>query len=187
MKDRQKYPNEHFVRFMARNYYNVSDRLRVRVLDIGSGTGGNSWYLAKEGFSVSALDKDEETMAALKARFEEERFFREQVSYITADICNHLLPERHFDVVADINTLCHVERPPMQLIKDSLKKGGKFFCIAPADDTWQDRVADGKRFTRFADRYDMRELLKPFSPVNMGRASYPDGGHDMVSWICEAH
>ncbi len=186
MKDRQRYPNEHFVRFMADNYYAVADRSRIRVLDIGSGGGANSWYPAQEGFTVVALDKDAAAMESLRNRFEAERFYRDRVTYSVGDICASLLPENHFDVVADINTLCHVPAPPMFAIHDSVRKGGKFFCIAPADDTWRARVGDGKDYTRFTDRYGMRELLQPFSLATIGRASYPHRGHDMVSWICEA-
>ncbi len=186
MKDRQKYPNELFVRFMARNYYGVSDRSRVRVLDIGSGNGANSWYLAYEGFSVTALDKDEQAMASLKHRFAKERFFRDRVEYVVADVAKYTLPENRFDVIADINTLCHVPEPPMYSLRDALKKDGRFFCIAPAYNTWHERVMEEKEFTRFAKASGMEELLDPFSEVKIDEASYPDGDHQMRSWVCEA-
>ena len=186
MKDKQKYPNELFVRFMARNYYGVPDRSRVRVLDIGSGNGANSWYLAYEGFSVTALDKNDAAMAALKHRFEQEKFFRDRIEYVVGDIATHPLRENHFDVIADINTLCHVQNPPMYSLRDALKKDGKFFCIAPADKTWKERVMEGKDYCRFNDKFEMLTLLKPFRQINIQPASYPDDSHQMKSWICEA-
>lgn len=50
-----KYPPEHLIRFMSRNYYRL-DRASIKVLDIGCGGGGNAWYLAREGFDVYAFD-----------------------------------------------------------------------------------------------------------------------------------
>lgn len=61
-----KYPAEHVIRFVARNYYNVSDRSKVKILDFGCGAGANTWFLAREGFNVFAFDGAK--MAVEKAR-----------------------------------------------------------------------------------------------------------------------
>ncbi|MEI9897627.1 MAG: hypothetical protein WDN28_28155 [Chthoniobacter sp.] len=34
-----KYPPEHVIRFVARNFYKAPDRKQVRLLDLGGGTG----------------------------------------------------------------------------------------------------------------------------------------------------
>src|SRR5512135_564240 len=132
-----KYPNELLVRFVARNFYSAPDRSLVRFLDLGCGVGANSWYLAHEGFSVVALDSSDIALASLKHRFERERFFLDRVTFERGNIKGWLYPEYHFDCVIDCNTLCHIEEPPFHAIRDSLKKDGRFFCIAPADDTWK--------------------------------------------------
>ena len=51
-----KYPKEELVRFIARRYYGAPDRSAVRILDLGCGYGAATWYLAREGFAVSAID-----------------------------------------------------------------------------------------------------------------------------------
>lgn len=51
-----KYPPEHVVRFIARTFYRVPDRSRVRLLEIGCGPGANVWFMAREGFKVSGID-----------------------------------------------------------------------------------------------------------------------------------
>ncbi len=189
--DIQRYPNEHFVRFVARNFYGVSDRVRVRFLDIGSGGGANSWFLAQEGFSVTALDKSQKAIDAMVERLnregERKPWALHRITPICYDIAQAPLGEGVFDCIADINTLCHVENPPMHLIADALKKGGKFFCVAPQEGTWEARVGEGKPYTRYADRYDMRELLKPFPFIDFNWAGYSEGGHNMMSWLVEAH
>jgi SAM-dependent methyltransferase len=51
-----RYPPEHLIRFVARWFFGVEDRSRVRLLEIGCGPGANVWFTAREGFSVSGID-----------------------------------------------------------------------------------------------------------------------------------
>lgn len=51
-----KYPSEDVIRFCARNYYNISPRSSVRILDFGCGGGSHTWYLSREGFDTYAFD-----------------------------------------------------------------------------------------------------------------------------------
>jgi ubiquinone/menaquinone biosynthesis C-methylase UbiE len=51
-----RYPQEHVIRFVARNFYGAPDRRAVKLLDVGAGQGACTWFMAREGFSVSALD-----------------------------------------------------------------------------------------------------------------------------------
>ena len=58
-KEWGKYPAIDVVRFVARHFYRAADRQRVRILEIGCGTGANLWYLAREGFDAVGLDGSE--------------------------------------------------------------------------------------------------------------------------------
>ena len=51
-----KYPGEDLIRFVARNFYAAPDRAAVRVLEVGSGTGANLWFLAREGFAAFGVE-----------------------------------------------------------------------------------------------------------------------------------
>jgi ubiquinone/menaquinone biosynthesis C-methylase UbiE len=51
-----KYPPEHVIRWVARTWYKVPDRRQVKLLDVGAGQGACTWYMAREGFSVAALE-----------------------------------------------------------------------------------------------------------------------------------
>jgi 2-polyprenyl-3-methyl-5-hydroxy-6-metoxy-1,4-benzoquinol methylase len=51
-----KYPPEHAVRFVDRNFYRIPDRANTRLLEIGCGPGANIWFMAREGFGVSGID-----------------------------------------------------------------------------------------------------------------------------------
>ncbi len=181
-----RYPAEVFVRFVADNYYKVVDRSRIKFLDLGCGGGANSWYLAHEGFHVTALDQSKAALESLKMRFEEERFYRDRIVFVQEDICklSHSAGNL-FDCVLDHNTLCHIERPPMNTIHEMLKKNGKLFMVAPSPDTWKETLW-GKGYCRVATEKKLCDMLKMFSDVNIGKASYPHRGHDIKSWVVEA-
>ena len=51
-KEWGKYPSETLIRFIARNFYNVSDRKAINILELGLGTGTNLWFCAREGFTL---------------------------------------------------------------------------------------------------------------------------------------
>lgn len=67
------YPTEHVIRFIARNYYNVPERGKIKILDFGCGTGAHTWYLAREGFDAYAFDGSESAIRRAKERFAKER------------------------------------------------------------------------------------------------------------------
>ncbi len=51
-----KYPCEELIRFVARNFFGSPKREEVKILEIGCGTGGNLWFLTREGFDVTGID-----------------------------------------------------------------------------------------------------------------------------------
>jgi SAM-dependent methyltransferase len=55
-KEWGKYPPEHVIRFVARNFYRSVDRSKIRLLEIGCGPGANIWFMAREGFTVAGID-----------------------------------------------------------------------------------------------------------------------------------
>ena len=96
-----------------------------------------------------------------------------------------LLAPYAFDCILDHNSLCHIQDPPLNAIRDALKPNGRLFMVAPAEDTWRGTL-EGKGYCRVASEHELRELLKMFSDVKIRHASYPDGDHDITSHIVEA-
>ena len=58
-----KYPAEDLIRFIAKNFYNAEIRKKIKILDIGCGTGCNLWFLAREGFQVFGIDGSKNAIA----------------------------------------------------------------------------------------------------------------------------
>jgi SAM-dependent methyltransferase len=50
-----RYPPEDLVRFIGRSYKDA-DKSQIKILEIGSGTGANLWFLHREGFDVAGID-----------------------------------------------------------------------------------------------------------------------------------
>jgi len=164
-----EYPETHFVQFVARNFYSAPDRSKVHFLDIGSGRHArNTRFLSDKGFTVTAVDPSQYALANIHASVNELAFAWDT-----------------FDCVLDCNTLCHVEHPPMEKIRNWLKPGGKFFSVAPADDTPRGHL-QGKGFVRCATQEEIEKLYECFTGLRFGRACYPDGDTSITSWVIEA-
>uniref|UniRef100_UPI00112FAD0C class I SAM-dependent methyltransferase n=2 Tax=Campylobacter jejuni TaxID=197 RepID=UPI00112FAD0C len=71
-KEWGKYPSENLIRFIAKNFYNVKDRNKINILELGLGTGANLWFCAKEGFSVSGIEWSKTGVERFKQRLENE-------------------------------------------------------------------------------------------------------------------
>ena len=55
-RDWGEYPNEELIKFIAKHYYKVSNRYKIKILELGCGPGANIWYLAREKFNVHGID-----------------------------------------------------------------------------------------------------------------------------------
>ncbi|HEX2863703.1 MAG TPA: methyltransferase domain-containing protein [Deinococcales bacterium] len=67
---------------------------RVRVLDLGCGTGNSSLPFAREGFSVTGVDASEEMLAVARAKLSHARFHRQR--FETLDL------EGRFDLIVSL-------------------------------------------------------------------------------------
>src|SRR5512139_1363248 len=114
------WPSEPLMRWVSRDYGNTPERSKVGFLDIGSGKHApNTHALTLMGYDATSLD-----------------FAPGALCHERADIrASGLFGAETFDCILDINTLCHVEHPPIAEIHKCLKPGGKFYCIAPSSET----------------------------------------------------
>jgi len=123
-----KYPSEDLIRFTARNYYKAPDRKDVKILEVGSGTGANLWYLAKEGFDVVGIDGSKTGVERTLKRLKDEGLTAE---VLVGDIIKLPFKDNHFDCVVDIECIYannySDSRKIIAEIHRILKPGGKFF------------------------------------------------------------
>jgi SAM-dependent methyltransferase len=132
-----RYPSEHVIRFVARRFYANPDRRAVRLLDLGCGTGACAWYMAREGFRVSALDIAPTAIAIAQARFAEDRLDGE---FRVGDISALPWGDETFDGVVDSCAMCCMTLPRMQQVvgevRRVLRPGGWFLSLGFSDRSW---------------------------------------------------
>lgn len=132
-----KYPPEELIRFVARNFYKISDRNKIKILDVGCGTGAGTWYMAREGFVTYAIDGSK---TAIKVA--EDRFIKENLkgNFQVGDINKLPYPDNYFDAVTDIVAIQHNKFQDIhKIIKEIyrvLKPQGKLFSMMVKNDSY---------------------------------------------------
>ncbi len=145
--------------------------------DIGCGEGANARELWSRGYRVFSIDKD----SNVKPPIDETPGW-----HVCANIREYDF-KGPFDLIYDINTLCHVDCPPWDKIKNALRPEGVFFSICPhyLSPTY---IADGKEFTRTYSELGLRQTLEPyFFTIRIYERFEPDFKENYLrSWIVEA-
>ncbi|EAI4487866.1 class I SAM-dependent methyltransferase [Campylobacter coli] len=137
-KEWGKYPSENIIRFIARNFYNVQDRSKINILELGLGTGANLWFCAREGFKVSGIEWSKTGLERFRARLKDENLSTQIEQIEIGDYLEKLdlFKNESFDAWMDSYSLAYNDfEKTKQIIKKAMKKlkiGGKFFSITPS-------------------------------------------------------
>ena len=137
-KEWGKYPSESVIRFIARNFYNVQDRSKINILELGLGTGANLWFCAREGFKVSGIEWSKTGIERFRARLKDENLSTQIEQIEIGDYLEKLdnFKNESFDAWLDSYSLAYNDfEKTKQIIKKAMKKlkiGGKFFSITPS-------------------------------------------------------
>ncbi|MBF0504244.1 MAG: class I SAM-dependent methyltransferase [Candidatus Omnitrophica bacterium] len=182
-----RYPAEDLVRFMGRNYYNVPNRKQVKILEVGSGTGANLWYLAKEGFDVTGIEGSKTGVERSIKRLKEDGL---SARVMVGDVIKLPFEDDYFDCVVDIECIYANSygdsKKIIREIRRTLKPGGKLFSKTLMSGT----SGDGKgqrlegeentyiefdegafrrdgRLTRFTAEKEIGDLYNEFNMVSL--------------------
>lgn len=185
-----KYPNESLVRFIARNFYRVPDRSKVKILELGSGTGANLWYIAREGFSVYGIEGSPTgvklTIERLKTDGLEARI-GEIVSGDYQDLPWHV---EIFDAVVDVVSLYSNPFDKARSVVENsfacIKPGGRFFSRTFA--AGSDGLPTDQGFIRLMTEADIEKLYKArsneFVGIELEDRRLVNGKH-IREWVVE--
>ncbi|GAB4274837.1 MAG: hypothetical protein Kow0029_15460 [Candidatus Rifleibacteriota bacterium] len=122
-----RYPSEEVIRFVARNYFQ-GDRKNTKILDLGCGSGANSWFLAREGFATFSFDGSIYALRKAKSFLDSE-----QVSCILfqADAAKIPIIDKCFDAIVDCAAIsANTTKGINCILREAyriLKPGGKIF------------------------------------------------------------
>jgi SAM-dependent methyltransferase len=188
-----KYPAEELIRFVAGNFYGVSPRHSVKLLEVGFGIGANLWYAAREGFTVYGVEGAEAGCQRARDRLDAEvpdwRVHGAELR--VGDICETLpYADDMFDAVLDsdavtCNSLAEAQRIYTEMYRVA-RPGGRLYVRTPAAGSWGDgtgqafghgawRCAEGPfagtGVVRFTDQADLPGLLGPWHVLQIEQIS----------------
>jgi len=187
------YPDNMLIRFIAKNYYAAPNRKDIRILDVGCGVGASTWFLAREGFSVAAIDSSKIAISRLKDRLEKEGL---EAFIGCGDIAQLEFKEDYFDAIIDISSICYVPQekaePLMKQLYKVLKDNGKFFSITPAvscaKEPFNNPMDDAELNARFQSYDELCDIFKDFQDIKINSYTYTVDRQDgrVKLWVVEA-
>ena len=179
-----RYPADGLVSLVYR-LMSGRERRTSSVLEIGCGAGNNAWFLAREGFRVTAVDGSPHCLDFARKRFAAEGLnadFR-QMTFLEIDQLNG-----PFDLVLDREALAHNQWDDlvriMPKIAGLMADDGYFVSFFFASDhpdkrfmarvenevTWFDPTAPvfgGAQWVTLLDEAHLRSLFSPFTMVDL--------------------
>lgn len=133
-----------------------------RILDAGCGGGRNLHYLLREGFDVHAVDRDPESVEAVRALAREvspeTNTFRAEARVVVAPVESLPFPGGRFDVVLSSAVLHFAESPE--------------HFGAMVDEMWRVLAPEGILWARLASDIGIEDRVRP---LGSGRYALPDG------------
>lgn len=181
-----QYPNEHIVRAVLRQYGDRAVRSRVVFLDVGAGGGAHTWFLAREGFRVRAVDISPSAIRRIREQAMQSGFN----ALVTAQegcIAHLTFSAVQFDCAIDCCTLQHLGLDEAYLavgkIWSALRPGGTMVSLMASDEVG-DWSGAGPIQPRPASLADVGMLFGPFGIVQVGSElqKRPDGTK-VAHWI----
>jgi ubiquinone/menaquinone biosynthesis C-methylase UbiE len=140
-----------------------------RVLDIGCGTGDNSVFLAKKGFSITCLDI---VSRAIDKGRQNAKKNKVNVTFRVGNAfrISEYFKQGSFDIVIDsgmFHTLDNDERPLYaKLINEVLVEGGKYFVLCFSD------KEPGDRGPKRISKKDLEETFAGMFKINFIRDAF---------------
>lgn len=190
-----KYPSEHVIRFVARNYYK-SDRKNTKALDIGCGAGANTWFLAREGFDVYAFDGSKSAIGRVKTLLSKDNL---TANLKVCDAIEMDYPNDYFDFAIDNFSVCQNKKQCIEEIYkrifNILKTGGGLlvanFSTKTTGEDLGDRIEihtntniksgpfEGKGIIHFSCKEEITSILQKvgFVVTSVDYMTYSDQGN----------
>jgi SAM-dependent methyltransferase len=170
------YPKEEVIRWVAKNFYQVKDRSKVKFLDLGCGAGANTWFLDREGFDVTGIDGSPTAVnrSPVKGKC------------LVADAINLPFEDNSFHAVIDVACIAHNKwQDAKRIVKEIrrvLKQSGALLSIMPSSDCYR-APYEGKGAVIFPNETDVHVLFYPEINIFNGWTAYSSGNYTIKHWV----
>lgn len=98
-----QYPDEEVTLFVWRHFGSMSPRRELRFLDLGCGQGATTWFLAREGYSTTALDGSPSALRHTRGRAQREGL---SAGLVQGDLTQLPLASASFHCAIDVMSIC---------------------------------------------------------------------------------
>lgn len=129
-QSQRRYPNEALLQFMGMEFFSISpaDREKIKVLEIGCGSGANMWVVAKEGFSAYGIDV---SPTGLQLCGQMLRNWGASANLSIQPMEKLNFESNYFNFIFDVVSMQHLDwqghKDAYAEVYRCLKSGGKFF------------------------------------------------------------
>lgn len=183
-----RYPEISVVRFIAKNFYSLShkDRYKIKILDLGCGTGNHVWYLAREGFRAHGIDGSKTAIKFAKKKLGQEGL---KAEFVADDIIRLPYRDNFFDAVIDSAAIQHNRLRDIGIIIHEvyrvLKPEGRIFSMLVAKD---ESLKLGFGQVHFFNKREIYKLFAYFPELIINYYQHTRGANHHVhkSWLVEA-
>lgn len=124
--------------FLETHYLSTPQSVRsdVRILEVGCGSGGNLWAIAKEGFDVHGLDFSSEAISLCRDALKE---WGVTATLSVADMTETNYPDQYFDCLLDVfSAYALPQEMYLKFLKEATricKPGGRLFYREPSTES----------------------------------------------------
>jgi ubiquinone/menaquinone biosynthesis C-methylase UbiE len=167
------YPNEELLRFLGVNFFHInkSQRRKIKILEIGCGSGANLWMIAKEEFDTYGFDISKKGINLCKKMLDK---WKVKADIKVGNMLNLPYKDNYFDAVVDIVSMQHItfseHLKVYSEVRRVLKPGGFFFSYHLGNKSFSYKHGGG----RLIDKFTIDNVSNSKAPLaNNGITCFP--------------
>ncbi len=163
-KAQRLYPNEELLRFFGATFFSIPEpeRGKIKILEVGCGSGANLWMIAKEGFSAYGIDTSKEGLKLCSNMLTK---WGVKATIKFGNMLEIPFNDNFFDAVIDVVSMQHIcfsdHLKAYPEIKRVLKKDGKFFSYHLGNKSFSFKNGGGQ----IIDKFTIDNINNPNAPL----------------------
>ena len=131
----RRYPNESLIAFLAKYFWNKTENIKPKILEVGCGSGANLWMMNKENIDTYGIDSSAAAIDISKKHVQNK--WGGNATVMVGDFSALPFKNEFFDAVVDVVSLQHIDKKTsegvLNEIKRVLKDKGLFFSYRLSD------------------------------------------------------